>query len=179
MIPPPHCFPSHHKPRDTSAACPEPTQRPPFPDPGPRHRRNRALSAAGEQAAPPQLFAAVEPRAALTLGPALQHRQDSIRGAWTPKGALHRPGPELRPSAAHDLRRRRPSAATPAIPRLGKSQPVSRMLLHHSLYHVGHPSSGNTPAGEAPPRRAAVVLAGAAQSPTQPRNCLRWFTHVA
>ena len=125
------------------------------------------------------MFAAVEPRAALTLGPALQHRQESIHGAWTPRGALHRPGPELRPSAAHDLRRRRPSAATPAIPRLGKSQPVSRMLLHHSLYHVGHPSSGNTPAGEAPPRRAAVVLAGAAQSPTEPRNHHRWFTHGA
>ena len=81
--------------------------------------------------------------------------------------------PPLDDSADATLLLLRPSRA------LGKIQPVSLMLFHHSLYPVGHPSSGNAPDGEAPPRRAAVVLAGAAQSPTEPRNHHRWFTHGA
>ena len=58
--------------------------------------------------------------------------------------------------------------ATPLLLRpsrtLGKIQPVSLMLFHHSLYTVGHPSSGNAPAGEAPPRRAAAAIDLTAQT---------------
>ena len=50
-----------------------------------------------------QLLTVVEHRTALTLGPASQHPQDSIRGAWTPRGALHWPGPNSVPAPPQEL----------------------------------------------------------------------------
>ena len=72
----------------TKTAIPNPS--PAAPGIAPEHN-------AGEFCALPQLLSAVEPRTALTLGPASQHRQDSIRGDQMPGDACLRPLPERRP----------------------------------------------------------------------------------
>ena len=104
-----------------------------------------------------------------------QDRQESNQGELEGRSSTPATPHRDPPSFAADvtpLRLRPPRA-------LGKLWPASLMLLRLISCPVVHSSSGNTSAGEAQLRRAAAVLDGAAQSPTEPRKCLRWFTHGA
>jgi len=129
--PPPH--PSHHcaappcrnrAPRCRGHVAPLPpsptgaTQRPRLEarsdpetsslDPGPRHRRNRALSTAGEQATRQQLLTAGAAPAALTHLPRSQIDHEASRVIQELGDALHHPGPRA-PPATH----RRSTTPTP------------------------------------------------------------------